>query len=137
MGQIYTVYADGASRGNPGPASAGAVITNASGDVVHEVSEYLGEETNNYAEYMAVIRSLEYLVSVDDVSSASIFLDSKLVVEQASGRWKVKSENVKPLHAQLQKLILEIGVPCNFSHVFREKNTIADALANAALDARG
>lgn len=130
----YTVFADGASRGNPGPASCGAVVER-EGEVVHEISEAIGEETNNVAEYMAVIKSFEYLITCDDIDSVIVYLDSKLVVEQASGRWKVKQDHIKVLHGKLTALLLQADFSYVFEHVVREKNTRADALANAALDA--
>lgn len=127
-----SLYADGASRGNPGEASCGAIAYTGS-DVLFEVSEIIGVATNNVAEYRAVIFAVKRFADFD-ITSADIYLDSKLVVEQMSGRWKVKQDHLRILHAELTSLILESGVSCVFSHVRREKNTEADALANAALD---
>ncbi len=128
------IFTDGASRGNPGHASYGYSIKTEGGKVVHEEGKYLGIATNNYAEYQAVLNSLSYVKGhVTSVSQVKVFADSKLVVEQLSGRYKVKSESLLLLVREINQLIAEIG-EVSFTHVYREKNKRADELANIALD---
>ncbi len=127
------VYTDGASRGNPGHASLGAVAYK-DGVRIFSLSEYLGVNTNNYAEYKAAIEALRELKKLDlQHEKIEIFADSKLLVEQASGRWKVKHENIKPLFNELRDLLSDFD-SVSFVHILREKNKEADALANKALD---
>jgi len=127
------VYTDGASRGNPGPASIGAVLYNEDEAVADTVSEEIGTATNNVAEYSAVIAGLEAAVSLgaDEVELRS---DSLLLVRQISGEYRVRAAGLKPLHAKVRSLITNF-VSFELSHVPREQNEVADALANAALDA--
>lgn len=134
------IYTDGASRGNPGPASYGFTISDKNGKLLYEEGRYIGISTNNTAEYMAVLEALKYVkktLSKQSLQSLQIelFADSKLVVEQLSGRFKVKSPHLKPLIEQIQILKLELGGALH-NHVPREKNHEADRLANLALDSR-
>ncbi len=134
---IFTIHADGGARGNPGPAGSGAVVKDADGNVVIEVSEFLGHATNNVAEYTAVLRALEQLAAMlgtrTKEARINIYMDSKLVVEQMKGAWKVKHPNMKPLHARATELTRAFA-SVTFAHVPREENGEADALANAAMD---
>lgn len=134
----FYIQADGGARGNPGPAGSGAVVRDADGAVVLEVSEFLGHATNNVAEYTAVIRALEGLLAKlgsADAKQATVCveMDSKLVVEQMSGNWKVKHPNMKPLAAKAAVLALSFG-SVSYAHIPREKNAHADRLANEAMD---
>ncbi len=133
----YTIQADGGARGNPGPAGAGAVIYDESRQVVGEVAEFLGHATNNVAEYTAIISGLELLLSlVGDAAKTtqvSVEMDSKLVVEQMNGKWKIKHPGLKPLAARVSDVRRNFGT-VTFSHIPREKNGAADALANKAMD---
>lgn len=134
----FYIQADGGARGNPGPAGSGAVVRDADGAVVLEVSEFIGHATNNVAEYNAVIRALEGLLEVLGGSAAkkasvSVEMDSKLVVEQMEGRWKVKHPNMKPLAAKAAVLGVAFG-SVTYAHIPREKNAYADRLANEAMD---
>ena len=125
------LYADGASRSNPGPAGIGVVIY-IEGNEIHTISEYIGEATNNEAEYLAVIKGLEYLLE-KHYTSVNCYLDSQLVVEQVKGNYRVSAKNLKPLNKQLLSLVErfhEIG----FYHIPREKNSRADELANKGID---
>ena len=128
----YTLYCDGAARGNPGPASAGAVLKNEKGEIVEEVSEYLGETTNNQAEYQALLFGLKKAIK-HKVKNLEIFLDSELVVKQLNKLYKVKHPALIPLFQEVTKLLQEIP---NFKiqHIPREKNEEADLLANRAID---
>ena len=126
------VACDGASRGNPGPAGAGAQITDPGGVVLAEVAEGLGEATNNVAEYTAVIRGLERAL---ELGAASVLLrsDSQLLINQLTGRYRVKSPHLQPLHRRVRELAAEFG-SIEFEHVRRERNTEADRLANQGVD---
>jgi len=130
----YTIYADGGSRGNPGISGAGAVIMNSEKVVIKEISEYLGKQTNNYAEYTSLLFALKECITLGiNQSNIEIFMDSKLVVEQVNKRWKIKSDNIKIIHLQIMEL-LKFFNQVSISHIPREKNTLADTLANKAMD---
>ncbi|MDO8619523.1 MAG: ribonuclease HI family protein [Candidatus Daviesbacteria bacterium] len=133
-----TVFTDGASRGNPGPASFGYVITDENKKIVHEMGKTLGITTNNVAEYTSVLESLKYICKKyhkDLPIEVNYFADSRLVVEQLSGRFKVKSPHLREIIIQINELIVELGKVA-FNHVPREKNKDADRLANLALDGK-
>lgn len=131
------IYTDGASRGNPGPSSYGFTISDGGGNLIYKEGKYIGITTNNVAEYTAVYNALEYVKEKFNQAFLSIelFADSKLVVEQLSGRYKVKSEHLKPLIEKIKVLSHELGGVIH-THVPRAKNTEADKLANFALDSR-
>lgn len=126
------LYADGAARGNPGPAGAGAVLLDERGHVLAELTRHLGHATNNVAEYTALIIGLEEARrrGIDEIE---VRMDSKLVVEQMNGRWKIKHPNMKPLALRAGELWREFTVR-SIAHVPREENVIADALSNRAID---
>jgi len=127
----FVLFCDGASRGNPGPASIGAVLF--FGDVsVAEISAAIGETTNNVAEYRALIAGLERAIELE-ADDLEVRLDSLLLVKQIEGEYRVKAAGLKPLHRRVMELLGQIsGV--TVVHVPREENTVADALANDALD---
>src|SRR5262249_6523790 len=133
----YTIHADGGSRGNPGPAGAGAVVRDERGAVIGEVAEFLGHTTNNVAEYTAIARGLALLFSTlgGNAKAADVVvrMDSKLVVEQMNGNYKIKHPNLKPLAARVSALLPEFN-SVTFTHIPREENSDADALANKAMD---
>jgi ribonuclease HI len=129
------IYFDGGARGNPGPAAIGALVF----DVSHNppqrlatVSERIGETTNNVAEYRALIAGLEAAAGTP-ARLARVRGDSKLVIEQVAGRWKVKQAHLQPLRARACEL-LDAYEEVDLAHVRREQNVEADALVNAALD---
>lgn len=127
------IEADGGSRGNPGLSGAGAVVIDAaSGNILREISEAVGIATNNVAEYSAVIFALEAAFEIDPAAEIVVRMDSKLVVEQMSGRWKIKHPDMLSLGAKVQKLIS--GKNVEFVWIPREQNVLADALANKAMD---
>lgn len=135
----YVLYADGGARGNPGPAGAGAVAFDAIGKRVAEVSDYLGVATNNVAEYEAIIRGLKALAAAFPEgylrqADVTVRMDSKLVVEQMKGAYKVKHPNLIPRHLEARNVIARNFGKVAFEHVPREKNTDADELANQAMD---
>ncbi len=128
------VEADGASRGNPGAASYGAVVRDeSSGELLAEVAEALGTATNNVAEYRGLIAGLEAAAGIDPAARVEVRMDSKLVVEQMSGRWQVKHPDLKPLAARA--LAILPGERVAYVWVPRSQNKHADRLANQALDA--
>ncbi len=131
------IFTDGASRGNPGPASYGYTIADENGKVLREAGEYIGETTNNVAEYTAVVEALTWIKQnlSDQKLQINLFADSRLVVQQLSGRFKIKSEHLKPIIEKIKILAFEMGGVI-YTHVPREKNKEADALANLALDSR-
>jgi ribonuclease HI len=129
------IYFDGGSRGNPGPAAIGALVFDTSTDPpgrLATVSECIGVTTNNVAEYRALIAGLQ-AASATPARAAKVRGDSKLVIEQLAGRWKVKQPHLQPLHAQARALLDEYD-EVDLAHVRREQNAEADALVNAALD---
>lgn len=129
------VYFDGGSRGNPGPAAIGAVVLDPSSRPPRRlaaVSERIGEATNNVAEYRALIAGLE-AAAATPARAVKVRGDSKLVIEQVAGRWKVKQDHLRPLHAKARDLLSRYDV-VDLAHVRRELNADADALVNAALD---
>jgi broad specificity phosphatase PhoE/ribonuclease HI len=127
------IEADGGSRGNPGLSGAGAVVIDAaSGNILREISEAVGIATNNVAEYSAVIFALEAAFEIDPAADIVVRMDSKLVVEQMSGRWKIKHPDMLSLGAKVQQLIS--GKNVEFVWIPREQNVLADALANKAMD---
>lgn len=131
-GDHVLVYADGASRGNPGPASIGAVVLTTDGRVLAEVSEAIGRATNNVAEYRALIAALGRAQALG-ARRVTVRMDSELVVRQLKGIYKVKHPAMVPLYQQTVALLRQFaGV--EVAHVPRESNRVADALANRALD---
>lgn len=130
------IYTDGASRGNPGLASYGFVILNEQGKLLYERGCYIGITTNNVAEYTAVLEALKFAkgnFSKEKIDSVELYADSKLVVEQLSGRFKIKSAHLKPMIEQIKILALELG-GVFYTYIPRSKNFHADKLANIALD---
>ena len=128
-----SIHTDGGSRSNPGPAGIGVHATQ-NGVVLFTISEFLGVQTNNYAEYTAVIRALETCIEKKLTNEDIHFhMDSKLVVEQVQGNWKVKEPTLRPLVARVQELTRSFK-EVTFTHVRREYNKDADALANEAMD---
>jgi ribonuclease HI len=125
------VYCDGGSRGNPGPSALGVVIKTTKGKIIEEIGEFLGEQTNNYAEYMAVVKAMEY-IKEKGIKSAEFYLDSQLVVRQLNGEYKIKSDNIKHLNQRVNQLRSDVDV--SFEHVYRENNKEADAVVNQVLD---
>ncbi len=130
--QRVTVYSDGAARGNPGPAGAGVRIEDARGKRVSEAARYLGEATNNVAEYRALILGLE-LARELGASEVELRADSELVIRQMTGEYRVRNVRLQELHRQAQALeqaFRSVG----YVHIRREQNRAADRLANLAID---
>jgi ribonuclease HI len=129
------IEADGGSRGNPGPAGYGAVVLDPqSEDVLAERAEGLGVATNNVAEYRGLIAGLEAAIELG-ATDVAVRMDSKLVVEQMCGRWKVKHPAMQPLAREAAGLVRRLGT-VTFEWIPRARNTRADRLANEAMDAQ-
>ncbi|MGW6686672.1 bifunctional RNase H/acid phosphatase [Streptomyces sp. NPDC054961] len=130
----FVVEADGGSRGNPGPAGYGSVVLDpATGETLAERAEYIGVATNNVAEYKGLIAGLRAARALDPDAVVLVRMDSKLVVEQMSGRWKIKHPDMKPLAAEAATILPRAQV--TYEWIPREKNKHADRLANEAMDA--
>ena len=134
----FTIHADGGARGNPGPAGSGAIIRDGLGNAVASVSQFLGKRTNNFAEYEAVILGFEALLKIipqakRTATEVVVKMDSELVVKQMQGVYKVKHPVLKEQQARLIQAASAFK-SVSFTHVPREENSDADALANAAMD---
>ncbi len=132
---VYVANIDGASRGNPGPASYAVVLRDPEGKIALELAKNIGRETNNVAEYFALLAALDYSTS-HNIAALRVRSDSELLVRQMQGRYKVKSPDLKPLHERAAKLSRQLQYFA-IEHVRRELNRDADALANVALDSAG
>ncbi|MFN2460742.1 MAG: ribonuclease HI family protein [Candidatus Velthaea sp.] len=130
-----TIFADGGSRGNPGPAASGAVVTDERGDVVREVGTFLGVTTNNVAEWTGLITGLEAALELG-ATEVVVRLDSELVVKQLSGAYRVKHPGLIPLYAKARTLLRKFA-NVDIAHVRRKQNAAADALVNQTLDTHG
>lgn len=135
----FIIFTDGGSRGNPGPAAYGFVAFNEK-KKIFSGSQYLGIATNNQAEYKGVVGALQYVLSIvlknknETYPEINFFLDSKLIVEQMNGNYKIKNEDLKPLYWQIREMILKLGGKITFDYIPREKNKEADKLVNQELD---
>lgn len=132
---VHIANIDGASRGNPGPAAYAVILRGADGKQVAAISKCIGRKTNNIAEYHALIAALDYAVA-NGIRALRVRSDSELLVRQIQGRYRVKNEDLKPLHERAQKLARGLDYFV-IEHVPREENGDADLLANAALDGAG
>jgi len=130
------IYTDGGSRGNPGYAAFGFVVYDSDKKLLFEHGKNIGIQTNNVAEYTAILEALKYVEeSIKyEVLSIKFFMDSKLAAEQLSGRWKIKNENLRGLYFEIKKMEQKLGVRITYSHVPREQNKEADLMVNMALD---
>ena len=141
MKEKITIFTDGGSRGNPGPAGAGAVILGSQGNEIKAVSKFLGSQTNNWSEYEAVILGLETAqkmfgkkLSEMDVE---IRLDSQLVQRQLNGEYQIKEETLFSQYIKVHNLIVKYFKNIKFTHISRTENNKADELANEAMDKGG
>lgn len=131
---VAIIYSDGGSRGNPGPSASGFVIMNDGGEVIAEGGAYLGETTNNVAEYQAVYLGLEKAQELG-FKIVDFRMDSQLVVRQLNGMYKIKSEDLRPINNRIAELARQFD-RVTFTHVLREYNTLADGVVNKILDQR-
>ena len=134
------IYTDGGARGNPGPASIGVVIKTENGKIVGQISESIGKSTNNEAEYQALIRALEYLLlnkvklGLSEYILINFFSDSKLIVNQVNGIFKVKNSRMREFIYKVREMEIQIPGKIIYNLIPREQNCEADALVNKALD---
>lgn len=142
MNSFLNIYTDGGSRGNPGISGAGIFIEDEKKQEIHSISLSLGIKTNNEAEYMAFFQSLEWLKKQlntnndfkNKYTQINWFLDSKLVVEQLNKRWKIKESRLEELAKKCWEILNELKISYKISHIPRSLNSMADALANKAMD---
>jgi probable phosphoglycerate mutase len=127
-----TAYCDGGARGNPGPAGYGAIVQDPNGAKIAELSEFLGIQTNNFAEYSGLLAVLDYALKHGH-RRLRVVSDSELMVRQIQGRYQVKSPGLKPLYDQAKKRIAQLE-RFEITHALRHKNKDADRLANDAMD---
>lgn len=126
------IYSDGGARGNPGPSGIGAVLKNENNETIAEISEFIGNGTNNQAEYRALLAGLEKAKELG-AEELDLFLDSELVVKQLKREYKVKNPDLASLFVKAHNLVLNFK-KVTYTHIRRELNAEADALANLAMD---
>jgi probable phosphoglycerate mutase len=135
MTNHFIIEADGGSRGNPGSSGSGAIIIDAeTGELVHELSVYIGQATNNVAEYRALLAAIQEVLRLDESARVTVRMDSKLVIEQMRGAWKIKHPDMRALADEISELTQSLVV--DYVWIPRELNSRADALANLAMDMR-
>ncbi len=139
MKKKITLFTDGGARGNPGPAGAGAVVYDETGKTIKEASKYLGEKTNNFAEYAAVVLGLEMISKYFGKNQCKVLeitarMDSELVCKQLNNEYQIKEETLFPLYIKIHNLIVSTFPNIIFEHVPRNENKHADSLANEAMD---
>ena len=133
MARLLVIEADGGSRGNPGESGSGAIVLDpVTGEVLAEISLYGGIASNNVAEYKGMIAGVSRAIEIDRDAELLVRLDSKLIVEQMMGRWKIKHPSMAELAAVAREVLT--GTPVRFEWIPREINTRADKLANLAMD---
>ncbi|HZI55173.1 MAG TPA: ribonuclease HI family protein [Verrucomicrobiae bacterium] len=125
---------DGGARGNPGPSAYGVVVRNAKGEIIAELSEYLGNQTNNFAEYSGLLAALEFAVR-EKHPSLRVISDSELMVKQMKGQYKVKNPGLLELYTRARSLVRKLE-HFSIEHVLRAQNRDADRLVNEVLDSR-
>lgn len=135
MSKLLVINTDGGSRGNPGPAAVGVVIKTEAGEQVYGYGGYIGETTNNIAEYSALVKALQEAGHLG-ATDVKIQMDSELIVKQMTGQYKIKQPALQELAAEVVKLLKQFD-SYSFVHVRREYNKEADAFVNKALDEQG
>lgn len=130
--KTVNIYADGGSRGNPGPSATGFVVQDASGKILKEGGSYLGITTNNQAEYRALLQALEAAKELN-AKKVSVFMDSELVIKQLNGLYRVKKDELKPIYKAINNLSKKFD-EITFEHIPRSLNSAADAWVNKTLD---
>ncbi|WP_430592856.1 reverse transcriptase-like protein [Humidisolicoccus flavus] len=135
MSRRLIVEADGGSRGNPGLAGSGSIVIDGkTGELLAEIGTFIGTATNNLAEYRGMIEGVRAALAIDADAEIDVRMDSKLVVEQMSGRWKIKHPSMADLAAEARELLT--GVSVSFTWIPRAQNARADAVANEVMDSR-
>ncbi len=131
------IYTDGGSRGNPGPSAVGVYVEDENGKTIQKIAKKIGEATNNIAEYVAIIEALEWFKTSSfksTISGLDFFIDSRLVVNQINGLFKVKNSNLRNFILKIRELEQELKTRIDYQLIPREKNWRADKLVNQALD---
>lgn len=131
-GKVVRVFSDGAARGNPGPAGAGAVLVDTSGRVLARLGRYLGRQTNNVAEYQGLLLGLQHAQELG-YRAVEVRADSQLLIRQLKGEYAVRHAGLKPLHAEALRLLRGFD-KVDLKHVPREENALADEMSNRAID---
>ena len=151
LSKSLTIFTDGGSRGNPGPAAYGFVVFDAANNELSHGSQFLGIATNNQAEYQGVLGALQYIDKstnfsdtnntlrlssgqANNILNIQFYLDSELIVKQMNGEYKIKNDDLKVIYWQIRELIMKLGGKVSFHHIPREKNKLADKLVNEELD---
>lgn len=138
--KLIKIYTDGGSRGNPGPSALGVHIEDSAGETIKDIGKTLGINTNNFAEYSAIVEALDWVIEnrgeMPNLERIEFYMDSKLAVMQITGMYKVKSPTLKALLIAAKQKEAEIKLPISYEHVYREQNTKADRMVNLALDNR-
>lgn len=132
---MIKIYCDGGARGNPGPAASAFVVLDMDGNLLHKDAKFIGDTTNNVAEYTALILALEWLTENQN-SDCEIYLDSELVQKQMTGKYKIKNLGLKSLAMRAKNLERELTISFKYIHTRREGNPLSDALVNETLDAQ-
>lgn len=133
------IFTDGGARGNPGPAALGVFITNKENKVLAKMGKYLGETTNNIAEYSAIVEALKWSIEnkkKEQIGKIFFNMDSLLAYSQLVGLYKIKNEKIREMVFEIKKMEVELAIPIYYKHIPREKNKQADAMVNFALDNR-
>lgn len=132
-----SVFTDGGSRGNPGPAAIGVVVYDRNKNIIFELAKCIGNKTNNQAEYQAVLEAVKWICKHSStINKVDFFVDSELVAKQLNGEYKIKSANIKPLTARINQLRNTLPFKITFTHLLRDGNKKADQLVNQALDSQ-
>lgn len=133
--KVIKIHTDGASRGNPGDAAIGIAIFDGNGIIIASHKEYIGKQTNNHAEYTALVKSVEIAKNLEtEYDKIEFYTDSELMVNQLTGKYIIRNENLRNLSLKFNKEIKILGKPYEIFHVRRESNKDADKLANEALN---
>jgi len=132
----YIVYTDGGSRGNPGEAAYGFVVYDSERKIIKEQGTRIGINTNNVAEYSAIISALKWVSENSEIENplVHVFMDSQLATMQLKGIWKIKNENIRNFFFTIKSLEQSIGGKISYTHIPREQNKEADKMVNLALD---
>jgi ribonuclease HI len=132
-----SIFTDGGSRGNPGPAALGVFVEDNKHKVLARIGRRIGKATNNVAEYTAIIEALSWAIENKEklgIKTINFYMDSLLAFSQISGIYKIKNENIKAFIFEIRKKEAQLGIPIQYSHIPREKNKEADLMVNLALD---
>lgn len=136
--RIINIYTDGGSRGNPGPSALGVYIESGDGGTLDQIGKTLGINTNNFAEYSAILEGLDWVLNhrsqMPELSKINFFMDSNLAASQLNGIYRVKNSKLRDLLFSAKQKEAEIGIPIHYSHIPREQNKKADKMVNMALD---